>query len=80
MVRVLRKVIEKRINCPKCGCELSFDDSDEKYSFSFSIPRFDESTSICCPCWQSGIDEGPVRKDSKRCHTDNCGCKRGGKR
>ncbi len=50
MVRVLRKVIEKRVNCPKCGCELSFDDSDEKYSFSFSIPRFDESTSICCPC------------------------------
>ena len=50
MVKVTRKVIEKRINCPKCGCELSFDDSDEKYSFSFSIPRFDESTSICCPC------------------------------
>lgn len=50
MVRVLRKVIEKRINCPKCGRELSFDDSDERYSFSFSIPRFDESTSICCPC------------------------------
>ena len=50
MVRVLRKVIEKKINCPKCGCELSFDDSDERFSFSFSIPRFDESTSICCPC------------------------------
>ena len=50
MVRVLRKVIEKKVDCPKCGCELSFDDSDEKYSFSFSIPRFDESTSICCPC------------------------------
>lgn len=50
MVKVLRKVIGKRVNCPKCGRELSFDDSDEKYSFSFSIPRFDESTSICCPC------------------------------
>ena len=50
MVTVLRKVIEKRVDCPKCGRELSFDDSDEKYSFSFSIPRFDESTSICCPC------------------------------
>ena len=50
MVKVLRKVIEKRVDCPKCGRELSFDDSDEKYSFSFSIPRFDESTSICCPC------------------------------
>lgn len=65
MVRVLRKVIEKRINCPKCGCELSFDDSDEKYSFSFSIPRFDESTFICCPCGNQVLTRDQYGKIAK---------------
>ena len=65
MVRVLRKVIEKRINCPKCGCELSFDDSDEKYSFSFSIPRFDKSTSICCPCGNQVLTRDQYGKIAK---------------
>lgn len=45
MVKVLRKVIEKRVDCPKCGCELSFDDSDEKYYSSCSESKF-----IRCPC------------------------------
>ena len=45
MVKILRKVIEKRVNCPKCGRELSFDDSDEKYFWSSSKEKF-----IGCPC------------------------------
>ena len=45
MVKVLRKVIEKRVDCPKCGRELSFDDSDEKYYWSRSEGKY-----ICCPC------------------------------
>lgn len=45
MVKVLRKVIEKRVDYPKCGCELSFDDSDEKYYSSCS-----ESKYIRCVC------------------------------
>ena len=65
MVRVLRKVIEKKVDCPKCGCELSFDDSDEKYSFSFSIPRFDESTSICCPCGNQVLTRDQYGKIAK---------------
>ena len=31
MVKVVRKVIEKRVDCPNGGCELSFDDADEKF-------------------------------------------------
>ena len=50
MVRVLRKVIEKRVDCPKCGCELSFDDSDEKYYSDHKFNSCDESKFICCPC------------------------------
>ena len=46
MVKVLRKVIEKRVDCPKCGRELSFDDSDEKY---YSSLRSD-SKFVCCVC------------------------------
>ena len=45
MVKVLRKVIEKRVDCPKCGCELSFDDSDERYYWSRSEGKY-----ICCIC------------------------------
>ena len=45
MVKVLRKVIEKRVDCPKCGCELSFDHSDEKY-----YPSCSESKYIRCVC------------------------------
>ena len=45
MVRVLKKVIEKRVYCPKCGNELAFDDSDEKHYSS----RSDE-TFILCTC------------------------------
>ena len=65
MIKVLRKVVEKRVNCPKCGRELSFDDSDEKYSFSFSIPRFDESTSICCPCGNQVLTRDQYGKIAK---------------
>ena len=49
MVKVLRKVIEKRVDCPKGGCELSFDDSDEKYYLDHISNRHDESKFICCP-------------------------------
>ena len=45
MIKVLRKVIEKRVDCPKCGCELSFDDSDEKY-----YSNCNESKYIHCVC------------------------------
>ena len=45
MIRVLRKVIEKRVDCPKCGRELSFDDSDEKYYSCRSDAMF-----IYCTC------------------------------
>ena len=48
MVRVLRKVIEKRINCPKCGRELSFDDSDEKYYSFRSDAMFIYCACGCC--------------------------------
>ena len=50
MIRVLRKVIEKRINCPKCGRELSFDDSDEKYYSEHTFNSRDKTKFICCPC------------------------------
>ena len=50
MVKVLRKVIEKRVDCPKCGCELSFDDSDEKYFSEYKFNSCDESKFIRCPC------------------------------
>lgn len=50
MVRVLRKVIEKRINCPKCGRELSFDDSDEKSLFVDLTSMVDKTRFITCPC------------------------------
>ena len=50
MVKVLRKVIEKSVNCPKCGRKLSFDDSDEKYFLDHTPNRHDESKFICCPC------------------------------
>ena len=65
MVKVLRKVVGKIVTCPKCGSELSFDDSDEKYSFSFSIPRFDESTSICCPCGNQVLTRDQYGKIAK---------------
>ena len=58
MVKVLRKVIEKRVDCPKCGRELSFDDSDEKYYSSCSESKF-----ICCPCGyciQTRITNGDI--------------------
>ena len=50
MIRVLRKVIEKRVNCPKCGCELSFDDSDEKSLFVDLTSMVDKTRFITCPC------------------------------
>ena len=50
MVKVLRKVIEKRVDCPKCGRELSFDDSDEKYYSDHTFNSWDKSKFICCPC------------------------------
>ena len=50
MVKVTRKVIEKKINCPKCGCELSFDDSDEKYFAEHKFNSCDKSKFILCPC------------------------------
>ena len=50
MVKVLRKVIEKRVDCPKCGCELSFDDSDEKYYSEHTFNSRDKTKFICCPC------------------------------
>lgn len=50
MVKVLRKVIEKRVDCPKCGRELSFNDSDEKYCLDHTPNRHDESKFIWCPC------------------------------
>ena len=50
MVKVLRKVIEKRVYCPKCGNELAFDDSDEKYFSEHKFNSCDKSKFICCPC------------------------------
>ena len=50
MVRVLRKVIEKRVDCPQCGCELSFDDSDEKCYSDHTFDNFNKARFICCPC------------------------------
>lgn len=50
MVKVLRKVIEKRVDCPKCGRELSFDDSDEKYCSDHTFNSRDKTKFICCPC------------------------------
>lgn len=50
MVKVLRKVIEKRVDCPKCGRELSFDDSDEKYYSDHIFNNRDKTKFICCPC------------------------------
>ena len=50
MVKVLRKVIEKRVDCPKCGRELSFDDSDEKYYSDHTFNNRDKTKFICCPC------------------------------
>ena len=50
MVKVLRKVIEKSVNCPKCGRKLSFDDSDEKYFSEHKFNSCDKSKFICCPC------------------------------
>lgn len=50
MVKVLRKVIEKRVDCLKCGNELSFDDSDEKYYSDHSFNSRDKTKFICCPC------------------------------
>ena len=50
MVKVLRKVVVKRINCPECGRELSFDDSDEKYYSDHKFNSCDKSKFICCPC------------------------------
>ena len=50
MVKVLRKVIEKRVDCPKCGCELSFNDSDEKYYSDHTFNSRDKTKFICCSC------------------------------
>ena len=50
MVKVLRKVIEKKVDCPKCGRELSFDDSDEKYYSDHTFNSRDKTKFICCPC------------------------------
>ena len=50
MIKVLRKVIEKRVDCPNCGNELAFDDSDEKYYSDHKFNSCDESKFICCPC------------------------------
>ena len=50
MVKVLRKIIEKRVDCPKCGRELSFNDSDEKYYSDHTFNNCDKSKFICCPC------------------------------
>ena len=63
MVRVLRKVVEKRVNCPKCGRELSFDDSDEKYYSDHTFNSCDKSKFICCPCGyciQTRITNGDI--------------------
>ena len=60
MVKVLRKVIEKRVNCPKCGRELSFDDSDEK-----PLSKWDESKFIYCVCGRyikTRNDDGRIAK------------------
>ena len=50
MIKVLRKVIEKRVNCPKCGRELAFDDSDEKSLFVDLTSMVDKTRFITCPC------------------------------
>ena len=55
MVKVLRKVIEKRVDCPKCGCELSFDDSDEKYYSSCSESKY---IRCVCGCYIGTRNEG----------------------
>ena len=50
MVKVLRKVIEKRVDCPNCGNELAFDDSDEKSLFNSLTSMVDKIRFITCPC------------------------------
>ena len=50
MIKVTRKVIEKRVNCPKCGNELAFDDSDEKSLFDSLTSMVDKTRFITCPC------------------------------
>lgn len=61
MVKVLRKVIEKRVNCPKCGCELSFDNSDEKY---YSGLRSDSKFvyCVCGYCIKTRDEDGKIEK------------------
>ena len=65
MVRVLKKVIEKRVNCPKCGRELSFDDSDEKYYSEHRFNSCDESKFICCPCGKQVLTRDQYGKIAK---------------
>ena len=55
MIKVLKKVIEKRVDCPKCGRELSFDDSDEKYYSNCSESKY---IRCVCGCYIGTRNEG----------------------
>ena len=65
MIKVLRKVVEKRVNCPKCGRELSFDDSDEKYYSDHKFNSCDKSKFICCPCGNQVLTRDQYGKIAK---------------
>ena len=60
MVKVVRKVIEKRVDCPKCGCGLSFNDSDEQYYWSQSEEKF--VRCICGCCVMTRDEDGKMEK------------------
>ena len=60
MVKVLRKVIEKRVDCPKCGCELSFDNSDEKRYPGCSDSKF--IYCVCGYCIKTRDKDGKIKK------------------
>ena len=76
MVKVLRKVIEKRVDCPKCGRELSFDDSDEKYYSDHTFNSRDKTKFICCPCGyciQTRIMNGDISQNVTLITADSTG-------
>ena len=68
MVKVLRKVIEKRVDCPKCGRELSFDDSDEKRYPGCSDSKF--IRCVCGYCIKTRDKDGKIEKNITLITTD----------
>ena len=76
MVKVLRKVIEKMVDCPNCGRELSFDDSDEKYYSDHTFNNWNKSKFICCTCGyciQTRIMNGDISQNVTLITADSTG-------